>query len=99
MLTVYPGDPNPIPTTQWEALREGIDDIRYLTTLFRVLDALRIRNPALAEQLEARVNTDLAKYTDVSTYAANEDHGQDFINSRMLISNTIIEAQTALATN
>ena len=33
MMYTYPSRTGPIPTIQWEAVREGIDDVRYLATL------------------------------------------------------------------
>jgi len=32
-MVTYPSADGPISTLQWEALREGIDDLRYLTTM------------------------------------------------------------------
>ena len=59
MMTVYPSAEGPIPTTQWEAMREGIDDSRYLATLEHELqgraadDDVRVRISAgLAALLE-----------------------------------------------
>lgn len=37
MLT-YPAREGPVPTLQWEAFREGITDLRYLTTLHRLIE-------------------------------------------------------------
>ncbi|MFH1006888.1 MAG: sugar-binding protein [Candidatus Latescibacterota bacterium] len=36
-LVTYPSRNGPIPTIQWEAAREGIDDVRYLTTLTELI--------------------------------------------------------------
>lgn len=36
-LVTYPAQGGPVPTLQWEGLREGIIDLRYLTTLESVL--------------------------------------------------------------
>jgi hypothetical protein len=33
IMAAYPSVNGPIPTLQWEAIREGIDDLRYITTL------------------------------------------------------------------
>ena len=33
MCIAYPSKEEPIPTLAWEAIREGVDDVRYLTTL------------------------------------------------------------------
>lgn len=37
-LVAYPSKEGPVPTLQWEALREGVDDVRYLTALERLLE-------------------------------------------------------------
>lgn len=37
----YPTDNGVIDTIQWEGLREGIDDIRYLTTLLETIEAAK----------------------------------------------------------
>ena len=33
----YPGEDGPVPTIEWESLREGIDDFRYVYTLERAI--------------------------------------------------------------
>ena len=38
MMYTYPSRTGPVPTIQWEAVREGIDDVRYLTTLAHWVD-------------------------------------------------------------
>jgi hypothetical protein len=40
-LVTYPSKEGPVPTLQWEALREGIDDVRYLTALRTALTRVR----------------------------------------------------------
>ena len=41
IMYTYPGRTGPIPTIQWEATREGIDDIRYLENLAAWVDRAR----------------------------------------------------------
>ncbi len=36
----YPTGDKPIDTIQWEGWREGVDDVRYLTTLLKILEEL-----------------------------------------------------------
>jgi hypothetical protein len=38
LAQAYPAMDQPIDTVQWEGFREGIDDVRYLSTLLRMLD-------------------------------------------------------------
>jgi hypothetical protein len=59
-FAAYPSAGGPIDTMQWEGFREGIDDVRYLSTLLKMLDTAAYRkspyyNPALdwVEQLRA----------------------------------------------
>jgi hypothetical protein len=59
-FAAYPSAGGPIDTMQWEGFREGIDDVRYLSTLLNMLDTAAYRkspyyNPALdwVEQLRA----------------------------------------------
>ncbi len=44
----YPSQKGPISTTTWEAIREGIDDLRYIKTLERYIESARKRNDAEA---------------------------------------------------
>ena len=46
MFVAYPSKNGPVATVQWEACREGINDLRYLRTLGRVLDRARRDLPA-----------------------------------------------------
>ena len=50
----YPTVDGVIDTVQWEGFREGVDDVRYLTTLLKVIQEAkgRKRNRALAERAE-----------------------------------------------
>lgn len=52
-MTTYPARDGVIPTLQWEGLREGIIDLRYLTTLEHLL--------SLAESLDSPEAKDFAK--------------------------------------
>jgi len=53
----YPGETGPIPTIEWEGLREGIDDFRFVHTLeLEIADARRDGSAAakaLANEAEA----------------------------------------------
>lgn len=63
MLT-YPAQDGVIDTLQWEAAREGVNDVRYLTSMFLALgDCRHIYNIAkpLTDEAEAYVNTFLDK--------------------------------------
>ena len=53
-MYTYPSQVGPIPTIQWEAVREGIDDVRYLTTLDEVVTvaAGQAGSPALQAEID-----------------------------------------------
>jgi len=55
----YPTPGRPIDTRQWEGWREGTDDVRYLSTLLRVLDeaAEAGRHPRLVRQTREWLET------------------------------------------
>jgi hypothetical protein len=44
----YPGSEGPISTITWEAIREGIDDLRYIKTLERHIESAEKRKDAAA---------------------------------------------------
>ena len=44
----YPGDGRPVPTVEWEALREGIDDFRYVSSLEIAIAEARAKGSAEA---------------------------------------------------
>ena len=48
-MYTYPSQTGPIPTIQWEATREGIDDVRYLRTLKHWADRAANESPQSAE--------------------------------------------------
>ena len=95
MMTTYPSAKGPIPTTKWEALREGYDDVRYLTTLFNLIETLDGINPSLANQIENEINLELEKYYNPQDYKILS--GNDFQNTRWLIAQRIIEIQHLLS--
>jgi len=50
----YPGPDGPIPTQRWEAMREGIDDYRYIYTLQELLARAEKRQHSTRSVREAR---------------------------------------------
>ncbi|MDD3927993.1 MAG: DUF4091 domain-containing protein [bacterium] len=57
-MIVYPSADGPVPTLQWEGIREGIDDYKYVYTLETLIsDAKRNdKSKILAEKLEKRLS-------------------------------------------
>jgi hypothetical protein len=63
-LVTYPSSEGPVPTIQWEALREGIDDTRYLQTWQNLREYTEATDPALSSDSEQVINNVLDKYRD-----------------------------------
>ena len=89
--TTYPSQQGPIPTTKWEALREGYDDVRYLTTLYELLDELNKTKPGLASSIDNEIKNELTKYNNPQDY--NTIPADDYQNTRWLIVQKIMLAQ------
>jgi hypothetical protein len=90
MFTTYPSSDGPIPTTKWEAFREGYDDIRYLTTLFKLLED---ENPTRKQQIIDEVNEELEQYYDLGDFDSTTGMGARFQISRELIVDKILQIQ------
>jgi len=67
--TYYPGDPEPTPTLQYEALREGIDDLRYLRLADDLMRAIEREGPAAVDKLQV-ARTRLKQILDPFFYKA-----------------------------
>lgn len=63
-LTTYPSQQGPVPTMQWLALREGIDDYRYLLSWRKYWFQAQTTNPSLAACSKTRINSLLQKYRE-----------------------------------
>jgi hypothetical protein len=50
----YPALGGPVDTRQWEGWREGVDDVRYLSTLLDALEKLEAERPGIAIAGDAR---------------------------------------------
>lgn len=108
MMYTYPSRHGPIPTLQWEATREGIDDVRYLATLRFWVD--RSRDVALTPELAhaiRRARTLLNRLTRPFTEDRPEKTGQyrygrdltaaDFAELRHRVIERILELRSLLA--
>jgi hypothetical protein len=66
--TAYPAADGPVPTLQWEAMREGIDDTRYVTLARQIAGRLRSAGRrAEADRLEAGVREVVAPFERISS--------------------------------
>ena len=59
---IYPSKEGPVPTMEWEALREGINDLKYLETWKYYKDMVAKTNSSLAQDSEKTVNNILDRY-------------------------------------
>ena len=100
-LTVYPSQDGPVPTIQWEALREGIDDVRYLQTwkfYYDQLVAVDSGSPLVAASANA-VNNVLDHYRDRAfsvTTGAGASRAQQFQDDRAVIRQEILRLSDEL---
>lgn len=87
-LATYPGQEGPVPTMQWEALREGIDDVRYLETWKNLHNQVAAHDPVKAQASGQVVADALAKY---NRYAQRlELSASDFSADRKIIIDEIL---------
>jgi len=60
----YPSKEGVVPTMEWEAFREGINDLRYMETWKYYDDAVAKTNPTLASQSKSVVDAVSKRYRD-----------------------------------
>ena len=61
-----PGPDGPVPTIGWEAVREGIDDYRYLLTLRKLIDRARRQGKTSAADEAEKVLQEVTSRIDVA---------------------------------
>jgi len=65
---VYPTTDDLIPSIGWEAVREGIDDYRYLTTLKRLADKARAAGKSELAAGADQIFADVKKMVTMDNY-------------------------------
>jgi hypothetical protein len=97
MMTVYPSAQGPIPTTEWEALRAGYNDMRYLTTLFDLLEELGKTRPDLVKSIENEIDQNLKQYNtpDISGAGIWKPSALEYEKTRSLIISKILLIQNS----
>jgi hypothetical protein len=98
---VYPTQQGPMSTIGWEAMREGIDDYRYLQLWQSLHDAMLAEDPVEAARSKARIELNeegigLALFRHQLAGALTLAHA-DFAAMRELIGAEILALQTSLA--
>jgi len=101
MSTVYPTQQGPMSTIEWEAMREGIDDYRYLQLWQLLHDKMVSRNPNEAARSRTRIELNeegigLQLFRHQVAGALNLSNA-DFAATRELIAEEILTLQTGLA--
>ena len=66
-LTTYPSEEGPVATIQFEAYREGIDDVRYMQTWTHYYDQLLELDSVAAGNSKATIDAMLNSYKDLAT--------------------------------
>ena len=98
---VYPTRQGPMSTIEWEAMREGIDDYRYLQLWQSLHEAMIKENPAEAARSKARIELNehgigLSLYRYRIAGALNISNA-DFNATRELVAEEILALQSGLA--
>ncbi len=96
----YPGPDGPIPTLDWEAIREGIDDLRYIATLKQLASQAEQGNDA-QKQAGARARSELAQMVALDDTVNQYDFAADltddeFNNLRRRLADRIVELMGVL---
>jgi hypothetical protein len=92
--TVYPSEDGPIPTLQWEAMAEGVIDVRYLATLEDLIMQLELIDPQRADDIRVWINTTTAPY--MTPNQSETMSGKQFDDTRWAIAMKILELQSEL---
>ena len=94
VLTVtYPSQQGPIPTLSWEALREGIDDVRYLTAL---TDSIaKCGDKKRAREANAVIERTMNRIDPLVPRAEDRLRTKDFMTFRREIADQVIRLTMA----
>lgn len=89
-MVVYPSlNAGPIPTLEWEALREGIDDLRYITTLENRLNLIKNSRPQDYNRIKSELDLRLVPFKDLFSWKFLSD--KDFQDLRNFVIEMILE--------
>lgn len=98
-MTVFPSREGCIPTLQSEALREGVDDLRYLNTFLEMAKEKEQETaPAAVDGLRRQVMGEVARYRDYGStkpedLTASQFTDAQFDQSRKIIAQAIAKLQ------
>lgn len=63
-MSTYPSKFGPIPTLQWQGMREGINDLKYLTTLDQALKSAESSSDSQKQQEAQNIRLQMQEFTD-----------------------------------
>ena len=91
-VMAYPTINGVIPTIQWEGFREGVDDIRYLSTLIKVINRSKIKSKT-DSVFKTKIDKAENLLKDIRKKDLNELSPLDFQNIRWEIAHEIMDLQ------
>lgn len=98
--SAYPGEDGPVPTMDWEAIREGIDDMRYIATLKALAERAQAgtaAQKAKATEALAELEAVLSADDGVNQYSWAEDLShEEYANLRKRLIDQILALQEVL---
>ena len=95
----YPAQDQPVPTLQWEAIREGIDDVRYLQVLEALIQQVRSQG---RDDLASRFQDEMNRILEPFGFAGREFVGgtppapEQFMQARTDLIRLILRLQRVL---
>jgi len=96
MSSLYPSAEGPILTLQWEAFREGIDDVRYLTYYDQLLTQLEAEDKTKADQLRTDLDKELKNYNFGTGIWGSGASDADYQATREYVVENILEVSELL---
>ena len=94
LMVTYPSSEGTISTLKWEEFREGYDDVRYLTTLHRLIEKYETLDSKAANTYANEVEKALAKYNHPIFF--KKMNSSDYQDTRKLIICKILELKDKL---
>ena len=89
MCVACPSKEGPIPTLGWEAMREGVDDVRYLTTLADLIK--KEKDPNKAQKAKKVMDEIISRVSMNPSDALFDLSEDDLQNFRKKITQAIME--------
>ena len=91
-VMAYPTIDGVIPTIQWEGFREGVDDVRYLSTLIKIIEKLEVKAKTKAD-LKTKISKAKSLLENIRTKDLKEIRVDEFQDIRWQIVQEIMQLQ------